>query len=461
MTFSGESDSYVDSDNHFNPIYQLPPNVDEISSMLLNVENLTSFDTEEKKFALAALLLSLDPAIKAWAADYLFESKIKTFTFLDASNLLRTVEIEVIPHGMGKRFYVNVQATDNFGRMRNFLRAMKYEDDTFRRSAYANFYCPIWMKLVGNSSYLSGNILNFEPNYGITSDELVFDIDNLEIISNRPQTESPATVLAQLLEPFFQVNTYIEPDSYEWNPSENINDAISVMEVRDREAYFSGKTHATKSSTELDNLSEEERKKYEFYKKVYSDLMMDALSSDRSLQVKMMEYEVCIRNGIDSIPHQVFKLISNEENESKFDSVVSLLVNMDPIDFEQAQHHRLGPPLREHFKWVLNTFLDESQSDTLLETFDAQIGLKNVSRWIISDRIGEMKYNLKKDLKTLVSKKAESGDYIEVLSTALAYPYFQHFLKSHPVEVQKISKILIEGLGEPEYARLVKPLLES
>lgn len=461
MTTTGDSGASKASDDQpcFN--VQFPPALDEILSKVANLEILKSLDSTEKQFALAALILSKDPATKAWAADLLHENKITSFSFIDANNARREVEIEVIPHGLGKRMYVNINATDNFGRKRNYLRALKYEDGTYRRSAYAHYYCPIWMKLVGNTSYLSGNILNFAPEYRITSEELEFDIDNLEIANTSDPTESTDVILGNLLEPFFQIKSSTELAPFKWNLTESIIDAINEMDVRDRDAYFEGKLHATKSSAELSDLKSDEKSKYEFYKHVYSSLMLDAASANIPMEQMLLSYEICIRSGIDSIPHKVFKLLCEKESEPNFDKVISYLVNIDPVDIEYAQNQRFGPALRVHLQKVLQCFLDEVQSDTLLETFDSQIGLKNVSKWIIIDRMDDMRYKLKQDLKALVAIKAKSGDYVELLSSALADPYFQHYLNANPLEMQKITKILIAGMGEADYKFFVKPLLES
>lgn len=457
---AGDSDAFIASDDLIRCTTGFPPAVEDILSKVASQQILISLDSPEKKFALAALIFSKDPSTKAWAADILHQNKITSFTFLDANNAERGVEIEVVPHGVGKRMYVNIHAIDNFGRKRNFLRAIKYEDDTYRQSAYSHFYCPVWMKMVGSSSYLSGNILNFSPEFNITSDELEFDIDNLEIASISFPSESTDTILSNLLEPFFQLKYSSETAQFNWNFNASIFDAIGEMDVQDRDAYFQGKIFATKTKDEPGLLNTMENSKYEFYKLVYSSLMLEAASADIPLDQKLLEYEVCIRSGIDSIPHQVFKLLSKDE-ESGFDSVISYLVHIDPTDIEYAQESRFGPALRVHLQKVLNTFLDESQSETLLETFDSQIGLTNVSKWIITDRVGEMRYQLKQDLKALVARKADGADYIERLSTALGDPYFQHYLATNPVEVQKLAKLIISGMGEAEYNRFVKPLLET
>lgn len=459
-TIPGDSDASIATDTQFTPIYNLPPEVGEILSKLICEGELKQFDDQEKQFALAVLLTSPTPESKAWAAYKLQGLGIKSFSFIDFNDAIRKIEIEVLPHGIGKRFYVNVYATDNASRKRIFLRAIKYEDESYRQSAFAQFYCPIWMKLIGKSSYLSGKALSFEPEYGITNDDLNFDLNKLQITSSKEHLVSTENILIELLEPFYRVDSLSERIEYKWKFEHNIIDAINSMDVEDRDAYFEGKLLATESNPHLEALSEEDHQKYDFYKTVYSDLMMNAASDYLPLEQKILELEVSIRSGIDSIPHQVFKLLSNENDENKFDQVLSFLVNMEPGDIEYAQDRKLGPPLRVHLKRVLNTFLDDAHSETLLETFENQIGLTNVSRWIITDRVGEMRNQLKQDLKALVAKKADSEDFIELLSTALADSYFQYYLSSNPTEVQKISKLLIEGMGETNYNRFLKPLLE-
>ncbi|MDX2107249.1 MAG: hypothetical protein SFY67_12680 [Candidatus Melainabacteria bacterium] len=460
MTTSGDSEAYYATDNQFNPIYNLLPELDEILEKVIDKNDLEPFDTLEKRFAAAVLLVSESAELKAWAADELHSLGINSLVFIDANEIKRKIEIEILPHGLGKRFYVNVYATDNHSRKRIFLRAIKYEDETYRRSAFAHFYCPVWLKLIGKSSYLSGKILSFEPDYGVTSNDLSFDLANFKITSKRENVESTQNILIDLLEPFYQVNLLSESTRYKWIIHTDIIDAINAMEVFERDAYFTGKALAQESGTQLETLSEEEQKKYSFYKTVYSDLLMDAASSNIPLEEKILELEVCIRNGVDSIPHQVFKILSKEISENTFDEILSYVVQMDPKDIEYAQDKKFGPPLRRHLLRVLNTFLDEAQSETIMETFDNQIGLTNVSRWVITDRVGEIRYKLKQDLKALIASKAEGAEYIDILSTALAEPYFHYYLASNPLETQKISKLLIEGMGEADYNRFVKPLLE-
>lgn len=460
MTTSGDSEAFYATDNQFNPIYNLPPELDQILEKIMKKDDLNQFDSLEKRFAAAVLLLSESAESKAWAADELHSLEINSLEFIDANEIKRKIEIEILPHGLGKRFYVNVYATDNNSRKRIFLRAIKYEDETYRRSAFAHFYCPVWLKLIGKSSYLSGKSLSFEPDFGITSDDLFFDLTNFKISSKKENIESPQNILVDLLEPFYQVNLLSESIRYKWDIDINIIDAINSMGMLERDAYFAGKSLAQESDTQLETLSEEEHKKYSFYKSVYSDLLMDAASSNIPLEERILELEVCIRNGVDSIPHQVFKILTKEDNENIFDEVLSFVVQMDPKDIEYAQNKKLGPPLRLHLMRVLNTFLDEAQSETIIETFDNQIGLTNVSRWVITDRIGEIRYKLKQDLKALIASKAESADFIEILSSALAEPYFQYYLASNSIETQKIVKLLIEGMGEADYNSFVKPLLE-
>lgn len=460
MTTSGDSEASYAIDNQFNPIYNLPPELDEILERIIEKDDLKPLDTLEKRFAAAVLLVSESPESKAWAADELHILGINSLVFIDANEIKRKIEIEILPHGLGKRFYVNVYATDNYSRKRIFLRAIKYEDETYRRSAFAHFYCPVWLKLIGKSSYLSGKILSFEPDYGITSNDLHFDLTNFKINSKKENVDSTQNILVDLLEPFYQVNLPSESSRYKWEIDTNIIDAINSMEIIDRDAYFTGKALAQESGTQLENLSEEEHKKYCFYKTVYSDLLMNAASSNTPLEEKILELEVCIRNGVDSIPHQVYRILTKDNSANFFDEVLSFVVQMDPRDIEYAQNKEFGPPLRLHLLRVLNTFLDEAQSETIMETFDNQIGLTNVSRWVITDRVSEIRYTLKKELKSLISKQAESADFVELLSLALADRYFQHYLNSNPTETQKISKLLVEGMGEKDYIRFAKPLLE-
>jgi hypothetical protein len=461
MTISGDSDAFIIADNQYNPLYQFPPSINDILSRLVGADELAPLDTDEKRFALAVLMIARDAALKAWAADLLFNNQISSISFTDADNKSRKLEIEVLPHGMGRRLYINVYATDDANRKRIFLRAIKYEDESYRRSAYADYFCPIWMKLVGKRSYLSGKVLSFEPDTGITSDELLFDIDGLEIISTRAHSVSPVIIMEELLEPFYEANFSTNYSSYNWNFEKKVNDAINEMNIDERNAYFSGKAYATEFSAEIDKLSDKEKQKFDYYKIIYSDLMMDAVSAEMPFDQRILELEICIRNGLNSIPHQVLTILSKDDSEKGFDSVLSLLVHMESIDIEFAQDKISGPPMRVHLLKVLETFLDETKRDALLETYDNQIGLKSASRWIIYDRISDLKYQLKSDIKALIGQKSETADYIELLSTALADPYFQHFLTVNPVEMQKISKILIEGMGEDDYNRFVKPLLES
>lgn len=461
MTNIGDSDAHLAFENHLNPIYNLPPQIDDILPILMQNEDLNVFDTDKKRFALVSLIISREPEVKAWGADVLFESNIKSFSFPDANNIKRKIDIEVLPHGTGHRFYVNVYATDNAERRRIFFRAIRYEDESYRRSAFSHFFCPVWMKLIGNSSYLSGRILDFAPGWRITSDELVFDLENFQVNSSRIHFESPQIILDSLLEPFYQVTEDAAITLFRWKcDDDDIAKSIEGMTHLERDAYLGGKFLATESKASPDTLDEEEKKKFEFYKKVYSDLMMNALSAKIPFDQKILEYEICIICGFESIPHRVFKLLHFEHSNNKFDSVISLLVHLESNEIEYAQNKVSGPLLRIHLGKVLDTFFDEVERDTLLETFDNEIGLKSVSRWIISDRIRSLKYELKSNIRKLIEKKSETSDYIEILSTALATPYFYQWLTSNPVEIQKIAKLLIEGVGEAEYNRSLKPLLE-
>lgn len=166
-----------------------------------------------------------------------------------------------------------------------------------------------------------------------------------------------------------------------WNSTDSMNAAIDKMSPEERKAYSEGRAYIGKSQAEINALPEAERKKYEYAKGIYDQLMKTFPNayltgiSEKSDVYNFLKAEDRIKYGKDG--SLVSKVLGGWGTlyDSSSDSIISQYIeNMSKDDFDRARDPVTGKQLRADMERALGAYLSRSSVEAIMKAYDAKIG---------------------------------------------------------------------------------------
>ncbi len=358
-----------------------------ILSKLLRAVQLKLLDTDEKKDAVASLLTSNHPLKQLSAAFALFELGIKKLTFIDADKNLRYLTFKVRETEKEDNVLISVLSTDHKGNAQDFLSGIKQANGNYISESDEEFYNKTWMKKVGMKSYLTGMQFKANSEYDNTHfPKLAVELFEAFLMEEMEKSfSSPSSEVSVLEETKETTSSGEDINKLEWAEIDNLELALENMAAEQREAYIIGKSHSRKNLSEIYILDQTEKQKYEFYKRVYADLVTASFLGTDGGEQFILKQEFCIIHGKNSLPHRLLERIGSVEANTALMKAVEFVYSMSEEDILLASSETPGKELRDSIERTLFAFLSDTDAEVILGMYDKKVGLSNIDEWSLDN----------------------------------------------------------------------------
>lgn len=378
-------------EDHVTPNGTIPISepAEKILQKLLRTVQFNLLDTDEKKECVASLLTSNHPQKQLSCVSKLIDLGITKLTFMESDKNLRYLTLKKKPQDKEGFFLITILSTDHRGTSAVVMEGISLPDSAdFMPASDDGFYLKNWMKQVGAKSYLTGKqfipdrfgdsfyCLDLPPNLAAVYDAFLLNPHLLVESITSPETiegveSTSQSITEQLNEPY-------------WNAAGKEDFAIENMTSEQRKAYSSGKEIAARSNSDFSSLDEVEKPKYEFYKRVYADLVTASFQDTDSAQRFILKKEFCILHEENSLPHRLLECLDSVKQDSAVIKAIEFIYAISEEDLNIACSEEHGKELRDSVQRVIESYLNTNDATVILNIYDKKTGFADTEDWSVS-----------------------------------------------------------------------------